>query len=168
MSVDAFRVSRFGSGQLRLVDVFQWNVCPPPHLHIINFSATAKWIYKGNLYYSCFFCQSIKKKKMFIRTKRNFLFELKFTFQHRIINTTVLLFFAPLTSVPSVLLLLSPFKPYMTHIVLLTLCSCLALSAQVNLNIAKVWNCPNFWLCFDNYFLSLLWGKWVRRKLLQL
>lgn len=53
---------------------------------------------------------------------------------------------------PSVLLLLSPFKPYITHIVLLTLCSCLALSAQVNLNIAKVWNCPNFWLCFDNYF----------------
>lgn len=167
MSVDAFRVSRFGSGQLRLVDVFQWNVCPPPHLHIINFSATAQWIYKGNLYYSCFFCQSIKKKKS-SSEQRNFLFELKFTFQHRIINTTVLLFFAPLTSVPSVLLLLSPFKPYMTHIVLLTLCSCLALSAQVNLNIAKVWNCPNFWLCFDNYFLSLLWGKWVRRKLLQL
>lgn len=167
MSVDAFRVSRFGSGQLRLVDVFQWNVCPPPHLHIINFSATAQWIYKGNLYYSCFFCQSIKKKNVHQNKEKLFIWtEVHFSAQD---YKQQFCFSLPLwPRSPSVLLLLSPFKPYMTHIVLLTLCSCLALSAQVNLNIAKVWNCPNFWLCFDNYFLSLLWGKWVRRKLLQL
>lgn len=138
MSVDAFGVSRFGSGQPRLVDVFQWNVWSPHHKLLCNSSVDLQRKYVLQLLLLSVYLKKSSlnqnKEKLFIWT------EIHFLAQDDKRNSFAFLW-------PR-----SPFKPYITHIVLLTLCSCLALSAQVNLNIAKVWNCPSFWLCFDNYF----------------